>query len=1611
MTRRAGRNRNAARSASKGFGRLVFELCLGALGLMIVLGVATVSLSESEQTLFAVAAAIVFMVANRIPGRLVSVFLIMLSLGVSMRYFFWRATQTLTFGTWLEACFGILLVIAELYAITVLVFGYIQTIWPLERKVLPLPDDVDLWPTVDVFIPTYNESMSIVRATVLAAMAIDWPAEKIKVFILDDGRRDEFRRFAEQVGCGYMVRSDNKHAKAGNINAALARTDGEFVAIFDSDHIATRAYLQMSTGWLVADPNCAMVQTPHHFYSPDPFQRNLAAGTRVPSEGNMFYGLVQDGNDYWNATFFCGSCAVIRRSALDEIGGIAVETVTEDAHTMLKLHRRGWDSAYLRLPVAAGLATERLILHIGQRMRWARGMIQIFRTDCPMLGPGLTLGQRICYTQAMGHFFFAVPRIIFLCSPLCYLLLNQNIITASPLAICAYAIPHIFHSVATNSRLQKNFRHSFWSELYETTLALFLVKLTIATVLSPRHGKFNVTAKGGLLENGYFDLGAVYPNLILAVLLLVGVARGVINATFFKTDSLTFQALVLNSVWATFSLMTVLGALAVGRETRQIRSRARLRAQVPVTITLPSGDVVHGTTRDLSEGGAFIVADQPNEAVPEDWPLTFHLSDEAVPIPSRILRWDQKTLQISFQPKTIADESAIVRVVFGRADAWADWSNYENDRPLVSMWRVLVSIRGLFRPRDKGGKTDTSLDQTKSRSSSAGKRKASLAGAFLAVALIHHSYGQTTVTNSTDAGASQTTGGFVITPLPDNSTPEVQATPTAPSPMFTQRRRKPTHRPSSSSTAAVNPASSFGAPTDGVPLPPASGSSDNATSVSTGSVNPSAPNTSPNSETPAVNAAPANSPSSDVTGNDGESPVLPADQGQGSALPATNQAAVNQSNAYEGSTRKITYTLAQLGATGALQLRGVSTLAGVQFGIRSDEVVIDATLSINGALSPYMLPEWSNVTVTLNEQYVGTIPLNRDHPDFSDLGMSISPIFFQDDNRLNFKFTGHYTRDCEDPLSGLLWATIYDNTTLTLTLQRLPPQRDLARLPLPFFDRHEKTLFLQAMVLDANPSDVELQAAGIVSSWFGQLADYRGAKFPVTNDVPVDGNAVVFISGMDRARVFGLNELDGPTLAEIPNPNDSSGTLLLVAGRTDDEMLQAAQTLSVGSRTLGGETAVVDAPLLPTRVPYDAPNWVPTDRPVKFGELVDATSLQGTGYVPGTMRVPFRTAPDLFSWRTRNFPVKLSYRAPPGPIIDLAVSRIDVGINDLYLASYPLAQDPNGANGWFSRLFGFGASQVRETIDVPFFDVFGDNNLTFFFDTRPLHRGKCVAIPDDLRMGVDPDSTLDLSGAYRISKLPNLGYFVNSGFPFTRMADLSETAVIIPDNPTTAEITAYLDMAGRIGTITGLPVLKLIVVRPSETASVANRDLLLIGTMTRLGDAADLFVNSSYQVKDGRLSVAQGGVLSSVYRLFGDTSEQDRQKLVNQLSTPLTDDAVAMVGMESPLTKGRSLVALLAAAPQGLDQIVSDMRDPAYSRYIQGDLSILSGDQATSFRIGTTFTFGSVPFWVWPSWYLQDAPFSVLLVLLGGCFLLGIPFFWFLQRRAAKRLAGRPASK
>jgi cellulose synthase (UDP-forming) len=494
---------------------------------------------------------------------------------------------------------------------------------------------------------------------------------------------------------------------------------------------------------------------------------------------------------------------------------------------------------------------------------------------------------------------------------------------------------------------------------------------------------------------------------------------------------------------------------------------------------------------------------------------------------------------------------------------------------------------------------------------------------------------------------------------------------------------------------------------------------------------------------------------------------------------------------------------------------------------------------------------------------------------------------------------------------------------------------------------------------------------------------------------------MVVIAG-DANRAPYLPPINGPTVGVIANPNDPLSSILLIAGRSGEEVVTAATSLVLGSRALGSDVAVVQPAVIPGRSPYDAPNWINTGHPVKLGELVDAADLQSYGYT-GLLHAPFRTAPDFYTWRDRPFALDLRYRSPPGPVVDVAPSRLDVGINGIYLNSFSLAGG-NGSTSWFSRLIDFGTPRPIAHVDVPTYDVFGYNDLQFFFDARPIHRGDCIAIPDDLRMGVDPDSTIDLSRGYRFTEMPNLQYFVNSGFPFTRMADFSETAVVLPDRPSAVELTAFLNLMGRIGSLTGYPPVRMMVIRPDGVGAAAGRDVLVMGTLSRLQGIDNLLVNSAVSLQGNRMSLRLPDTLDSVRRVFVDSGTAERGRAAAGLQAGLADGTTLIVGAQSPLSGGRSMIAMLAGSPQALEAAVTAMKDPDQAPLIQGDLSLVSQGQVTSYRVTTPYTVGSLPFWLYPSWVVRGSPYGIIGFMLIGCVLVGLAFYWSMRRRASGRL-------
>jgi cellulose synthase (UDP-forming) len=677
---------------------IAIELALGFVALAALLMFAWAPVNLLMQVILSTCViAVGYWISTRaVEARLALAFL---SVGVTLRYLWWRWNYSLGVLDPLDQLVAWALFLAEIYGLAVMVLGYFQTAVLQPRRPCPLPDDTSRWPTVDVFVPSYDEPADIVRRTLIGALAMDYPGKR--VHLLDDGRRPHMRALAEELGAVYHVRADNRHAKAGNINAALARTDGELVAIFDCDHVPVRSFLNVTVGGFVADPGLALVQTPHHFYNPDPFERNLGLHGQMPSENAMFYHAVQIGNDFWNSVLFCGSCAVIRRTALEQVGGIAVETVTEDAHTSLRMLARGWRSAYLDVPQAAGLATERYAFHVAQRIRWARGMTQILRLDNPLLMRGLTLPQRLAYLNAILHFQFGLPRLVFFLAPITYLLFGMHPIAANPWEMLAFVVPHMLLAIIAGSSGSRGMRHAFWAEVYEAALAPYTALVTLLALVAPRRGKFNVTVKGALTDRATFDWRSASPNL--ALLALCGsAALATPVRVWWKPDEAA--ALLFTGLFNVYNAMVLFAAIAVALERPQQRRSHRVRRAYAARLLAADDDTVlaEGATRDLTEEGMGL-AFPPGTELPARARIALVRGDVATePVPVRIVSAVRTPDAVVVGAALDGDvgleaRRTLVEAIFSSPDSWRVQGNHVTAIEalgglLRAPWRALASV-------------------------------------------------------------------------------------------------------------------------------------------------------------------------------------------------------------------------------------------------------------------------------------------------------------------------------------------------------------------------------------------------------------------------------------------------------------------------------------------------------------------------------------------------------------------------------------------------------------------------------------------------------------------------------------------------------------------------------------------------------------------------------------------------------------------------------------------------------------------------------------------------------------------------------------------------------
>jgi cellulose synthase (UDP-forming) len=614
---------------------------------------------------------------------------------ILLRYVTWRVVDTVwpATGTWYEVgwiwfCLAIELLALADVSILLLTFLRTSNRTPeadRHERVLRAAPAKKL-PSVDVFIPTYNEPLQVLEKTITGALCLDYP--NFKLWVLDDGRRRWLRNYCGAKGVGYLTRPDSTKGKAGNVNHALKATEGQFIAVFDADFIPQANFLMRTMGFF-RDPRVGIVQVPHAFYNYDPMQANLALRRALPHDQSFFFESIMPSRDSWDAAFCCGSNSVTRRAAIDDAGGaLPTESITEDILLTLTLLRHGYVTRYLNERLAYGLAPESLDAFFIQRQRWARGGIQTLFLAAGPLGRGLRIVQRLMFMPM--HWLSQSPALMLaLTAPLVFLWLGLlPFVNVTPEAQFYYFLP-TFLSVVGGIWL---FAPAHFSPLAAYVLGTFqsfrLFPHVVQTLVRPFGYAFKVTPKGRLTAPRPYESGIFWTAAALMALTIGGLIVNTIpEYQIVKTQGLMVTVAILGAI----NVLVLFLVCMLSLQAPMRRGETRFKLDEPVSVLGNTGDWLAGHFEDLSMSGAGL-AIESGRAVPAPGETVHVYIGEVGSVAGRVVRRDGNFIAVHFDLPPSLERDLLIRKLFtaGRDAISVDTSAWRTTAALV---RIIWSHR------------------------------------------------------------------------------------------------------------------------------------------------------------------------------------------------------------------------------------------------------------------------------------------------------------------------------------------------------------------------------------------------------------------------------------------------------------------------------------------------------------------------------------------------------------------------------------------------------------------------------------------------------------------------------------------------------------------------------------------------------------------------------------------------------------------------------------------------------------------------------------------------------------------------------------------------------
>jgi cellulose synthase operon protein B len=728
-------------------------------------------------------------------------------------------------------------------------------------------------------------------------------------------------------------------------------------------------------------------------------------------------------------------------------------------------------------------------------------------------------------------------------------------------------------------------------------------------------------------------------------------------------------------------------------------------------------------------------------------------------------------------------------------------------------------------------------------------------------------------------------------------------------------------------------------------------------------------------------------------------------------------------------TKSNTYTLKEIGTTNPVLLKGLDARYDHLLNVRSDEIALGVKLKLQFYFSKYLLDN-SELEVLVNDQTVKTIKLdgalgNQLTTDEIEIPYQILTA----NNLITYKFHGHYSNNCEDPRDSRLWFVLGNKSEYNITTSQFGTQNDLSAFPVPFIDPDQQAPSVIPFVFAGSPDKNTLEAAGILSSFLGASGYQQKIKFKsVFNKIPTSGNAIIFVTDPEYLINLNFKKINPePSLAIIENPFDKLGKLLLVMGSNGNAHKTSVLNLIDKKRLLTGDYIQLNdgAPKFPKRVPYDAPAWVQTSKPIKISDISGAPTgdnLKVANYGSTVIPLDLPLPPDLYHIKGSTgikVDLKFAFSLPDstkGESASLGISDDQRFIRDFTLTSQEnslFGQLKNYFNDKLAYYINLGKSsadseeiesrldQVKEKrvkFEVPIFPNQSDLKLRAFFNYKYPQDLECVAttpIPLTQKMLL-PSSSIDVSHVSHFIEMPNLSVFAQKGYPFTRLADLSETGVILNKNFNEQSISTYLTMMGFLGSKTHYPAIKVQVALDDQINDLRNKDLLIIDE----NNSSRILKNWSIPADKNSYTLSLGKITEKLFNKFVSMFDSKTVEVDEPIRSSETNAGLGkIIGFESPLKSHKSVVLLKGASDFDFENIQNALLNPAdYKNPIEGTNALIYDDKINTFDHGDYYDVGSLNFIEFIYWTLVKFP--ILFILFGILSIIALTMILFSSLKA-----------